>query len=497
MPPDGHNRIKITPEIIAAMHSHIQRTGIWPATLLRGKRNELPEGLNSSHILSWLNGRTITARTDHLNYVIRLWEYLPDATDIYYMLTDEKQKDLRQKFQAVGLSPKRLFDGRQDAPEGFNWERLHHFLSRAKKIRKDHYNYIVAICEAHKGTGYVKITQSIQDKIKSEICRTGKSAGTVLRLAGKKKPANITAVKVRIWLKGDVKRAEKNAIDWLLAQFAKYPDKAKKAKRKYKGRYDWTSKASGASNHSSGMGSMKPIKDEELRLLQQYRQQHGLLPTKIFSAADTLPPTGLNQYMVSNWLSGRTKRVDPEHVKWVLKHCRELEASIKEQIRLEAINLRKEIIAVSAKTALTADAAYEHLEKRKSQLSFTLSQLKRWMSGEVDLIPPEKIKPILDFYVAKQQSPSIKNKSNKRKDIRIGNHRSLTGIELEKLRYYRDKYGILPGKIFKIVEVPPPADLSPYKISSWLNGGTKTADPELVHWVLKRCEEYEKLHKDR
>src|SRR5690606_1621332 len=75
-------------------------------------------------------------------------------------------------------------------------------------------------------------------------------------------------------------------------------------------------------------------------------------------------------------------------------------------------------------------------------------------------------------------------------DIRIATLKEISPSRLKKLKYYRDEYGFLPGKIFKIVQEQPPAGLNPYKISSWLNGGTKTADPELLNWVLKRCAEY-------
>lgn len=491
MPTDENNRIRITPDIIAVMRGHIERTGVWPATLLRGKRKELPEGLNSGHILGWMYGKTLTARKDYLDWVLEMWASLPDEADLYYRLTDEKRKKLKEKFKGVGLSPKRLFDGRQDAPEGFHWRRLHYILYQATKIGKDHYDYIMAVCESHQGVGYVEITQSIKEKIKSEIHRTGKSADTVLRLAGKKKPANITADKVRGWLKGNVRRAEKNVVDWLLEQFANYPDKVKTVRRRYKGKYDWISNDPDVSNHSPDTTSLKPITEKDLHLLQHYRQEYGLLPTKIFSEADASPPAGLNQYIVSNWLGGRTRRADPEYLEWVLKQCRKLEAAIKAQIRLESITLRKDIIALSAKTGISIDSAYEYLLKTGKKPDFTHAQFQQWVAGEVDLIRPEQIKPLVGYYIIKQQSPQPKKERDKSKKTTTNNNRSLTEFELKTLRFYRDEYGFLPGKIFKTVKVSPPPGLNPYKISSWLNGGTKTADPKLVNWVLKYCEEWE------
>lgn len=73
--PDGPERIEITPEIRATLCRHRDRTGIGSHAITT-IRDDCPEGLSSGIIQYWLDGKTKTARRDHLEYIIGLWSGL-------------------------------------------------------------------------------------------------------------------------------------------------------------------------------------------------------------------------------------------------------------------------------------------------------------------------------------------------------------------------------------------------------------------------------------
>lgn len=177
------DKIKITEEIIAHIRSEIERTGCGPTLLLRGQRTKKPEGLSSDVITRWLNGNSKTGYAAHLDFVLALWEALPDENEAYVRLTPKHRKELKQKLKDTGASPRKLFSERDDMPEGFNWKHVHNMLSSSnKKLTKDNYAYLIKVFDEHQGKGYIELTDEIREKIKDEIERTGLS---ILRLSNR------------------------------------------------------------------------------------------------------------------------------------------------------------------------------------------------------------------------------------------------------------------------------------------------------------------------
>lgn len=74
----GTQRVPITEDIREGLKRERERTGIMQADLLRGA-TDAPDGLSAPMISNWINGTTNTARRDHVEYVVRRWEGLPDT----------------------------------------------------------------------------------------------------------------------------------------------------------------------------------------------------------------------------------------------------------------------------------------------------------------------------------------------------------------------------------------------------------------------------------
>ena len=68
--------IAVTPRIRDSLHQHKKRTGRGPHSLL-SDMPDVPEGLTPRVIMGWLEGRSKTARWEHIDYVRKLWRRVP------------------------------------------------------------------------------------------------------------------------------------------------------------------------------------------------------------------------------------------------------------------------------------------------------------------------------------------------------------------------------------------------------------------------------------
>ncbi|ODS22485.1 hypothetical protein AB835_13960 [Candidatus Endobugula sertula] len=85
----------VTKEIIEELNDLRLRTGIGASALLRGQRSHMPSGLGSCTITRWLNGKTKTARKDHIDFVLTLWRSKLDNDHKRIELTPAHKEKLR------------------------------------------------------------------------------------------------------------------------------------------------------------------------------------------------------------------------------------------------------------------------------------------------------------------------------------------------------------------------------------------------------------------
>ncbi|WP_421754193.1 hypothetical protein [Croceimicrobium sp.] len=217
-------KVKITQEIIAELKAERTRTGMSAAALLRGGKN-VPEKLNSTMINAWMSGKTGSAQSAILDYVVKTWKALPNRDEVYIEMTDDVRESLNTAFKKTGLSLKRLFDTRTDHPKDFNWRNFHSILARYPKLNMDHYKYIIDVLEANEEQGYEVISDQLCMTIRSEIRRTGVTIPHILRRAGRNEPPLVTQTTVYNWLNGKVKRADRKEVKYLLDLYKNIPDK--------------------------------------------------------------------------------------------------------------------------------------------------------------------------------------------------------------------------------------------------------------------------------
>ena len=97
------SRIIITNVMRDELRELRKSTGIAPMRLLKG-RSDVPEGLDSAIIQSWLNGKTESARLDHYKFVLKVWRQVTPRI----RLSDEDRELLRTEMARTGVGPKAI-----------------------------------------------------------------------------------------------------------------------------------------------------------------------------------------------------------------------------------------------------------------------------------------------------------------------------------------------------------------------------------------------------
>lgn len=68
----------MTEDPLQELINHIERTGVGASSVLRNRRHELPPGLSSSVIHNWIRERNKGVNKDKVEYLLRIYETLPD-----------------------------------------------------------------------------------------------------------------------------------------------------------------------------------------------------------------------------------------------------------------------------------------------------------------------------------------------------------------------------------------------------------------------------------
>ena len=96
-------RVKITSKERTELDDLREKTGVGPMRLLKGRR-DIPDGLDSAIIQTWLNGKTTSAPQGHLEYVRNLWRTHPRRIP----LTPDMQTALIAEYERTGVGYKNI-----------------------------------------------------------------------------------------------------------------------------------------------------------------------------------------------------------------------------------------------------------------------------------------------------------------------------------------------------------------------------------------------------
>lgn len=88
-------------------------TGLGPMKLL-ARASDVPDGLDSAIINTWLNGKTRSARADHLAFVLNAYRQAAPVLAV----TDEMRGKLNSEMARTGCTPARLLNRLAPHPDG-------------------------------------------------------------------------------------------------------------------------------------------------------------------------------------------------------------------------------------------------------------------------------------------------------------------------------------------------------------------------------------------
>lgn len=247
--PKNFNYIQITPDIIDGLKSHRERTGVGPHKLLRGRKDR-PTGLSGIQISAWIDGKIKSARKQHVNYVLKIWEEegTVDGSAKIDISKSSFAKKLFNEINSLGIGGTKLLRYMDDS-SGLTSRTIDNILCNRNKTIVEHQLRSINVA-------FYRLREAVHSrdhtKIEQPSCKSGH------RIA---------------------------------------------------------------------------ISNSQLVMLKKYRDK-GFLPGHIFKQNSLKKPSYLNPNMISGWLSGRTNRVNHEHLKYVLEACEELDKSISKRVEI-------------------------------------------------------------------------------------------------------------------------------------------------------------------
>lgn len=132
------SRVPITDAIREELNDLHEKTSVGPQRLLKGKAGR-PKGLSSTTIYHWIEGKTVTAEQDHLNYVLREWR----KTEPLEAFSGADLMKLDQELKRTGYAPASLLRRLSPVPDGLSVDVLHRLRSkRLKKLPAAHKTFL-------------------------------------------------------------------------------------------------------------------------------------------------------------------------------------------------------------------------------------------------------------------------------------------------------------------------------------------------------------------
>jgi|GEM_PF-3403553 len=237
------SRVSITDEIREELHRLQEVSGKGSMKILRGHK-DIPSKLNSGTVASWLNGQVISARKDHLDYVLEKWRQVGRALSI----TDDMRQMFQLEFTRTGMTPSRFMRVFQDHPTEFSIKILESLRNGKRlNVEEAHWNFIMtslkslptissedkkpylgkAQLSSHSSRPSPRYIEECEaEEIKAHMERTGLLATDLIKRFAASKPPELSVLRIRNMLhKSQKRRTNPNYILWVLEKYRSLPDK--------------------------------------------------------------------------------------------------------------------------------------------------------------------------------------------------------------------------------------------------------------------------------
>lgn len=229
--------VEITAEIQAQLAFEKKRSGV-TSKLLVQQAKDLPKGLSSKIINSWIAGRITDTKKDDLHFVLQSWKDLPDKTVNYIRnkkrsatpqrlkLTSDIIEELKAERKRTRIKTTKLLANFDTVPKGLTTAIIQSwFLQHKTHEQKDYIDFVLKAWKTLPDAEIkIIISKPIIEQLRREECRTQVSIDVLLKNE-KSLPNGITVKEAHLWFEGDIKTVKKEVVDILLRLYASLPDK--------------------------------------------------------------------------------------------------------------------------------------------------------------------------------------------------------------------------------------------------------------------------------
>ncbi len=174
----------ITPAELERIKNLKEETGVGTVALLRGRRNEMPHGLNSGKLETWLNGSSKVAKPEHVEYVLELWEKIAREKKGWVEITKDQIEHIQHHRARSGVDPAMLLRISKNPPDSLNAYMISQIITGTViRAREYHLDFLIKAWEElpdrdeskqdenkteplGRAGGNVKITEETHNKLK-------------------------------------------------------------------------------------------------------------------------------------------------------------------------------------------------------------------------------------------------------------------------------------------------------------------------------------------
>jgi len=277
----------------------------------------MPDGLSGVMITGWLRGERRTARQDHLEFVLSLWEGKAIPASSRVALTVGYLKELARQRKRTGVDAKTFFKSPYVPPEGLRIHHVHNWTQGAtRSARRDHLEYVLNawralpdVCAPDAETlgvgsyemkdGRIVLDDALLARLRDLQSRTGLSSTAILAAAnemGRTIPPGLKVPEIARWLSGQAKSADPSCLLLVIETYEAVLGDAP----------------------ALPAGQRVAITGDIRETLKRERERTGIMQADLLRGAADVPE-GLSAPMISKWINGTVTTARQDHLDWVMK----------------------------------------------------------------------------------------------------------------------------------------------------------------------------------
>lgn len=304
-------RIPITPDLHAKLLHEKNRTGVAAYGLFKVATSP-PAGLKPNLVNSWLIGGVASARQDFVEYVLTLWQSLPDNPII--KITPAMRREMKDQARRTGKAPAAMMRGlRPSEIGGLTSTAIGAWMSG--KIMTADRGKVEFVLERWRSIPsrderWMTVSQKQREHLRAEIARTGISHSYFFH-GRDDLPAGLTLNLFEHTLSGQTKSIRRHHFYYIIRVLEGMPDRSAS-----QGRNSRTLRL-GIEQVGITNDMRDALKNERLRTGVSERA----LVLLVAAEGKVCPP---NPKKINNWINGRTKSAPLEQYEMILAAWRSL-----------------------------------------------------------------------------------------------------------------------------------------------------------------------------